>query len=119
MTIERPVALPIMGHARTALIEFATQAANHPEVEGILLYGSSLWKTDPADLDFVILLAKNEYVHFYGVNYALGMRCEVEYVTQPVLEDCVKYPHWRATDWELEIGAKYVHGQILGDKKVA
>ncbi len=116
--IERLVeALPIQGHARTALIAFAIQAANHPEVEGILLYGSSLWKTNPADLDFVILLAKNEYVHFYGVNHALGMRCEIEYITQPVLEDYVKYPYWRATDWELEIGAKYVHGQILSDKQ--
>ena len=116
--IERLVeALPIRGHARTALIAFATQAVNHREVEGILLYGSSLWKTDPADLDFVILLAKSEYVHFYGVNHALGLRCEIDYITSLVLEDYVKYPHWRATDWELEIGAKYVHGQILSDKQ--
>lgn len=109
--------LTISGQPRQALQAFATQAINHPEVEGVLLYGSALWKSQPADLDFVIMLAKTEYVHFYGVHSTLGMRCEVEYITAPVLEDYVKYPHWRVADWELDVGAKYVQGRILSDKQ--
>ena len=108
--------LPITGQSRQALERFAANAVAHPEVEGVILYGSSLWKNEPADLDFVIMLAKEDYVHFYGVHTEQGVRCEVEYVTAPALEDYLKYPHWRVGDWELDVGAKYVHGLVLLDR---
>lgn len=111
--------LPIAGASLAALQGFARQATTHPEVSGVLLYGSALWKPAPADLDFVIVLAKAEYSHFYGVHQAANLRCEVEYVTAPVLEDYLKYPHWRVSDWELDVGAKYIHGRILADKQGA
>ena len=102
--------LPITGMAREALEAFASNAVNHPEVEGVILYGSALWKPEPADLDFVIMLAKSEYTHFYGVHSAIGVRCEVEYISPPLLHEYLDKPHWRAGDWELDIGAKYAHG---------
>ncbi len=102
-------------YARIALEEFSQNAIAHPEVAGLLLYGSALWKTEPGDLDFVIVLAKTEYVHFYGVHSAGGLRCEVEYVTAPVLEEYFTHPHWRADNWVLDTGTKYVNGNILYD----
>jgi hypothetical protein len=108
--------LPVAGQARTALEQFASQAAAHPEVEALLLYGSALRKPDPADLDVVIVLAKPEYTRFYAVHHAAGVRCEVEYVTAPALEQYLTHPHWRVGDWELDLGAKYVHGRILHDR---
>jgi hypothetical protein len=108
--------LPVAGQARGALEQFVSQAAAHPEVEALLLYGSALRKPDPADLDFVIVLAKPEYTRFYAVHHAAGVRCEVEYVTAPALEQYLTHPHWRVGDWELDLGAKYVHGRILHDR---
>ena len=100
-----------------ALEEFSRAAQDHPEVAGVVLYGSALWKNRPDDLDFVIVLDKADYVHFYGVHAARGVRCEVEYVTAPVLEEYFTHPHWRADNWELDAGVKYVNGRILYDKK--
>lgn len=102
---------------RQALEGFSEAAQNHPEVVGVLLYGSALWKNRPHDLDFVIVLDKADYVHFYGVHQAKGVSCEVEYVTAPVLEEYFTHPHWRAANWELDTGAKYVNGQIIYDEK--
>lgn len=109
--------LPVTRKALAALKSFATQAVAHPEVNGVLLYGSALWKAEPGDFDFVIMLAKADYIHFYGVHQAAAMRCEVEYVTALALEDYLKYPHWRVDNWELDVGAKYAHGFILADKE--
>jgi hypothetical protein len=102
---------------RQALEEFSRTAQDHPEVAGVVLYGSALWKIRPDDLDFVMLLDKAEYVHFYGVHSARGVRCEVEYVTAPVLEEYFTHPHWRTDNWELDTGVKYVNGRILYDPK--
>jgi len=102
-------------NVQLALEEFSQSAMAHPEVAGLLLYGSALWNTAPGDLDFVIVLAKPEYVHFYGVHSARGLRCEVEYVTAPLLEEYFEHPHWRADNWELDAGTKYVNGKILYD----
>ncbi len=102
---------------RRALEAFSRAAIAHTEVAGLILYGSALWKADPADLDFVVLLDKTDYTHFYGVHAALGLRCEVEYVTPPVLDEYLQYPHWRVANWELDVGAKFVHGRILHDRR--
>lgn len=108
--------LDLHNEVRRALNGFATAAASHPEVAGVILYGSALSKPDPADLDFVIVLDKAEYTHFYGVHTAGAMRCEVEYVTPPLFEEYFRRPHWRVSNWELDVGAKYVHGRILSDR---
>ncbi len=106
------------GEARLALEAFINQAIGHPAVEAILLYGSSLWKSDPADFDFVMLLDKpGEYLHFYAVHPAYSRRAEVEYLTPDGLDEFLTHPHWHVHNWEIDLGAKFVHGQIVLDRQ--